>query len=174
MHKLKSALSILSSQVLLQEWCESIHRQQIREQNKQTIQTTKRLQSFIENTRRGRSEEMSETFNKIYNESLVRNKFVNWQKSMNSMVWDKELGNFIYNFEKRRDSLREYRSSICSAHSRQVNHNVTFGGHLPIWRPVAYPRSRRKFTIATREQPTFPLNLSFSVIENNKDMTSKL
>lgn len=86
-----------------------IHRQQIREQNRQTIQTTNKVAEFQKTLDEEETKKRNETFNKIYNESLVRNKFENWQKPMNFMVWDKELGSFIsITLKKRRDSLREY------------------------------------------------------------------
>ena len=75
-----SLVSVLVILALLQEWW-VIHCQQIREQNRQTIQTTKKGLEFQKTLDEEETKKRNETFNKIYNESLVRNKFENWQKS---------------------------------------------------------------------------------------------
>lgn len=94
----KTKISLVSILVILgvaARMLRVIHRHQIREQNRQTIQTTKKVAEFQKTLDEEETKKRNETFNKIYNESLVRTKFENWQKSMNFMVWDKELGNFI-------------------------------------------------------------------------------
>ena len=94
----KTKISLVSILVILgvaARMMRVIHRQQIREQNRQTIQTTKKVAEFQKTLDEEETKKRNETFNKIYNESLVRNKFENWQKVDDFMVWDKELGNFI-------------------------------------------------------------------------------
>ena len=94
----KTKISLVSILVILgvaARMLRVIHRHQIREQNKQTIQTTKKVAEFQKTLDEEETKKRNETFKKIYNESLVRTKFENWQKVDDYMVWDKELGNFI-------------------------------------------------------------------------------
>lgn len=72
-----------------------IHRQQIREQNRQTIQTTKKVAEFQKTLDEEETKKRNETFNKIYNDPLFGQNLRTGKKSMNFMVWGKELGNFI-------------------------------------------------------------------------------
>lgn len=79
----KTKISLVSILVILgvaARMMRVIHRQQIREQNKQTIQTTKKVAEFQKSLDEEETKKRNETFNKIYNESLVRTKFENWQK----------------------------------------------------------------------------------------------
>ena len=103
-----------------------IHRHQIREQNKQTIQTTKKVAEFQKTLDEEETKKRNETFKKIYNESLVRTKFENWQKSMNYMVWDKELGNFISITLKKEEILLENTDQAFVLPIRDKSNNVTF------------------------------------------------
>ena len=109
----KTKISLVSILVILgvaARMMRVIHRQQIRSKTDKPFKRLKKVAEFQKTLDEEETKKRNETFNKIYNESLVRNKFENWQKSMNSMVWDKELGNFISITlkKKRRDSLREY------------------------------------------------------------------
>ena len=79
----KTKISLVSILVILgvaARMMRVIHRQQIREQNRQTIQTTKKVAEFQKTLDEEETKKRNETFNKIYNESLVRTKFENWQK----------------------------------------------------------------------------------------------
>ena len=101
MLKLKSVLyPSLSSWALLQEWCES-----------------------STDTKSG----SNETFNKIYNESLVRNKFENWQKVDELHGLGQRTGQFyIYNFEKKEEILLENTDQAFVLPIRDKSDNVTF------------------------------------------------
>ena len=96
----KTKISLVSILVILgvaARMMRVIHRQQIREQNRQTIQTTNKVADEEETKKR------NETYNKIYNESLVRNKFENWQKADELHGLGQRTGQFyIYNFEKKK------------------------------------------------------------------------
>ncbi len=75
----KTQISLVSILVILgvgARMMRVIHRQQIREQNRQTVQTTKKVAEF------------QKTLDEEETKKLGK-------KSMNFMVWDKELGNFI-------------------------------------------------------------------------------
>ena len=126
----KTKISLVSILVILgvaARMLRVIHRQQIREQNRQTIQTTKKVAEFQKTLDEEETKKRNETFNKIYNESLVRTKFENWQKSMNSMVWDKELGNFIsITLKKREEILLENTDQAFVLPIRDKSNNVSF------------------------------------------------
>ncbi|WP_314837434.1 hypothetical protein [uncultured Streptococcus sp.] len=120
----KTKISLVSILVILSvaaRMMRVIHRHQIREQQKQTIQTTKKVAEFQKTLDEEETKKRNETFNKVFNESLVQKNYENWQKVDELHGLGQRTGQFyIYNFEKkRRDSLIEYRSSICSTHSRQ-------------------------------------------------------
>ena len=86
----KTKISLVSILVILgvaARMMRVIHRQQIREQNRQTIQTTKKVTEF--------QKTLDEEETKKRNETLFRISLRIGKKSMNFMVWDKELGNFI-------------------------------------------------------------------------------
>ena len=94
----KTKISLVSILVILgvaARMMRVIHRQQIREQNRQTIQTTKKVAEFqktLDEKKRRNGTKPSKRFimNLLFGISLRIGK-----KSMNFMVWDKELGNFI-------------------------------------------------------------------------------
>jgi len=102
----KTKISLVSILVILgvaARMMRVIHRQQIREQNRQTIQTTKKVAEFQKTLDEEETKKRNETFNKIYNESLVRNKFENWQKVDELHGLGQRTGQFyIYNFEKKK------------------------------------------------------------------------
>ena len=92
----KTKISLVSILVILgvaARMMRVIHRQQIREQNRQTIQTTKKVAEFQKTLDEEETKKRNKTFNKIYNESLVQNKFENWQKV--DELHGLGLGNFI-------------------------------------------------------------------------------
>ncbi len=103
----KTKISLVSILVILgvaARMMRVIHRQQIREQNRQTIQTTKKVAEFQKTLDEEETKKRNETFNKIYNESLVRNKFENWQKVDELHGLGQRTGQFyIYNFEKKEE-----------------------------------------------------------------------
>ena len=120
----KTKISLVSILVILSvaaRMMRVIHRHQIREQQKQTIQTTKKVAEFQKTLDEEETKKRNETFNKVFNESLVQKNYENWQKVDELHGLGQRTGQFyIYNFEKkRRDSLIEYRSSICSTYPRQ-------------------------------------------------------
>ena len=87
----KTKISLVSILVILgvaARMMRVIHRQQIREQNRQTIQTTKKVAR--KKRRNGTKPSTRFIMNPLFGISLRIGK-----KSMKSMVWDKELGNFI-------------------------------------------------------------------------------
>ena len=91
----KTKISLVSILVILgvaARMMRVIHRQQIREQNRQTIQTTKKVAEFQKTLDEEETKKPSTRFimNPLFGISLRIGK-----KSMNFMVWDKELGNFI-------------------------------------------------------------------------------
>ena len=65
-------------------------------QNKQTIQTTKKVAEFQKTLDEEETKKRNETFNKIYNESLVRTKFENWQKVDELHGLGQRTGQFLY------------------------------------------------------------------------------
>ena len=78
----KTKISLVSILVILgvaARMMRVIHRQQIREQNRQTIQTTKKVAEFQKTLDEEETKKRNETFNKIFNESLVQKNFENWQ-----------------------------------------------------------------------------------------------
>ena len=107
----KTKISLVSILVILgvaARMLRVIHRHQIREQNKQTIQTTKKVAEFQKTLDEKETKKRNETFNKIYNESLVRTKFENWQKVDELHGLGQRTGQFyIYNFEKKEEILLE-------------------------------------------------------------------
>ena len=109
----KTKISLVSILVILgvaARMMRVIHRQQIREQNRQTIRTTKKV-----------------AFNKIYNESLVRTKFENWQKVDELHGLGQRAGQFyIYNFEKKEEILLENTDQAFVLPIRDKSNNVTF------------------------------------------------
>ena len=96
----KTKISLVSILVILgvaARMMRVIHRQQIREQNK------------------------------IYNESLVRNKFENWQKADELHGLGQRTGQFyIYNFEKKEEILLENTDQAFVLPIRNKSDNVTF------------------------------------------------
>jgi len=118
----KTKISLVSILVILgvaARMMRVIHRQQIREQNRQTIQTTKKVAEF--------TKKRNETFNKIYNESLVRNKFENWQKVDELHGLGQRTGQFyIYNFENKEEILLENTDQAFVLPIRDKSNNVTF------------------------------------------------
>ena len=105
----KTKISLVSILVILSvaaRMMRVIHRHQIREQQKQTIQTTKKVAEFQKTLDEEETKKRNETFKKIYNESLVRNKFENWQKVDELHGLGQRTGQFyIYNFEKKEEIL---------------------------------------------------------------------
>ncbi len=94
----KTKISLVSILVILgvgARMMRVIHRQQIREQNRQTVQTTKKVAEFQKTLDEEETKKRNETFNKIFNESLVQKNFENWQKVDELHGLGKELGNFI-------------------------------------------------------------------------------
>ena len=108
----KTKISLVSILVILgvaARMMRVIHRQQIREQNRQTIQTTKKVAEFQKTLDEEETKKRNETFKRFIMNLLFGISLRIGKKSMNFMVWDKELGNFIsITLKKRRDSLREY------------------------------------------------------------------
>ena len=126
----KTKISLVSILVILgvaARMMRVIHRQQIREQNRQTIQTTKKVAEFQKTLDEEETKKRNETFNKIYNESLVRTKFENWQKVDELHGLGQRAGQFyIYNFEKKEEILLENTDQAFVLPIRDKNHNVTF------------------------------------------------
>ena len=74
----KTKISLVSILVILSvagRMMRVIHRHQIREQNKQTI----RMDDFQKKLAEEERIKRDETFNKVFNESLVQKNFENWQ-----------------------------------------------------------------------------------------------
>ena len=74
----KTKISLVSILIILgvaARMMRVIHRQQIREQNRQTIQTTKKVAEFQKTLDEEETKKRNETFNKIFNESLVQKNF---------------------------------------------------------------------------------------------------
>ena len=126
----KTKISLVSILVILgvaARMMRVIHRQQIREQNRQTIQTTKKVAEFQKTLDEEETKKRNETFNKIYNESLVRNKFENWQKVDKLHGLGQRTGQFyIYNFEKKEEILLENTDQAFVLPIRHKSDNVTF------------------------------------------------
>ena len=126
----KTKISLVSILVILgvaARMMRVIHRQQIREQNKQTIQTTKKVAEFQKTLDEEETKKRNETFNKIYNESLVRTKFENWQKVDGLHGLGQRAGQFyIYNFEKKEEILLENTDQAFVLPIRDKSNNVTF------------------------------------------------
>ena len=126
----KTKISLVSILVILgvaARMMRVIHRQQIREQNRQTIQTTKKVAEFQKTLDEEETKKRNETFNKIYNESLVRNKFENWQKVDELHGLGQRTGQFyIYNFEKKEEILLENTDQAFVLPIRDKSNNVTF------------------------------------------------
>ena len=100
----KTKISLVSILVILgvaARMMRVIHRQQIREQNRQTIQTTKKVAEFQKTLDEEETKKRNETFNKIYNESLVRTKFENWQKVDELHGLGQQIKHLFYPFETR-------------------------------------------------------------------------
>ena len=78
------------------------------------------------------------------------------KKSMNFMVWDKELGNFISITLKKEEILLENTDQAFVLPIRHKSDNVTFQAILPTkdgqW---AHHESRREFAVATRRSQHF-------------------
>ena len=126
----KTKISLVSILVILgvgARMMRVIHRQQIREQNRQTIQTTKKVAEFQKTLDEEETKKRNETFKKIYNESLVRNKFENWQKVDELHGLGQRTGQFyIYNFEKKEEILLENTDQAFVLPIRYKSDNVTF------------------------------------------------
>ena len=126
----KTKISLVSILVILgvaARMMRVIHRQQIREQNRQTIQTTKKVAEFQKTLDEEETKKRNETFNKIYNESLVRNKFENWQKVDELHGLGQRTGQFyIYNFEKKEEILLENTDQAFVLPIRDKSDKVTF------------------------------------------------
>ena len=118
----KTKISLVSVLVILgvaARMMRVIHRQQIREQNRQTIQTTKKVAEF--------QKTLDEEETKQRNESLVRNKFENWQKVDELHGLGQRAGQFyIYNFEKKEEILLENTDQAFVLPIRDKSNNVTF------------------------------------------------
>ena len=117
----KTKISLVSILVILgvaARMMRVIHRQQIREQNRQTMQTTKKVAEFQKTL------DEEET---IYNESLVQNKFEQWQKVDELHGLGQRTGQFyIYNFEKKEEILLENTDQAFVLPIRDKSNNVTF------------------------------------------------
>ena len=126
----KTKISLVSILVILgvaARMLRVIHRHQIREQNKQTIQTTKKVAEFQKTLDEEETKKRNETFNKIYNESLVRTKFENWKKVDELHGLGQRAGQFyIYNFEKKEEILLENTDQAFVLPIRDKSNNVTF------------------------------------------------
>lgn len=98
----KTKISLVSILIILgvaARMMRVIHRQQIREQNRQTI----RMDDFQKKLAEEERIKRNETFNKIFNESLVQKNFENWQKVDELHGLGQRTGQFyIYNFEKKK------------------------------------------------------------------------
>ncbi len=103
----KTKISLVSILVILgvaARMMRVIHRQQIREQSKQTI----RMDDFQKKLAEEERIKRNETFNKIFYESLARKNFENWQKVDELHGLGQRTGQFyIYNFEKKEEILLE-------------------------------------------------------------------
>jgi hypothetical protein len=76
----KTQISLVSILVILgvgARMMRVIHRQQIREQNRQTVQTAKKVSEFQKTLDEEETKKRNETFNKIFNDSLIQKNFEN-------------------------------------------------------------------------------------------------
>ena len=111
----KTQISLVSILVILgvgARMMRIIHRQQIREQNRQTVQTTKKVAEFQKTLDEEETKKRNETFNKIFNESHGLGQ---------------RTGQFyIYNFEKKEEILLENTDQAFVLPIRDKSNNVTF------------------------------------------------
>ena len=109
----KTKISLVSILVILGvagRMMRVIHRHQIREQNRQTIQTTKKVAEF----------------QKTLDEEETKN-FENWQKVDEFHGLGQRTGQFyIYNFEKKEEILLENTDQAFVLPIRDKSDNVTF------------------------------------------------
>ena len=126
----KTKISLVSILVILGvagRMMRVIHRHQIREQNRQTIQTTKKVAEFQKKLDEEETKKRNEAFNKLYNESLVRNKFENWQKVDDLHGLGQRAGQFyIYNFGKKEEILLENTDQAFVLPIRDKSENLSF------------------------------------------------
>ena len=126
----KTKISLVSILVILGvagKMMRVIHRHQIREQQKQTIQTTKKVAEFQKTLDEEETKKRNETFNKVFNESLVQKNFENWQKVDELHGLGQRTGQFyIYNFEKKEEILLENTDQAYVLPIRDKSDNVTF------------------------------------------------
>ena len=127
MLKLKSALYPFSSSwALVQEWCESSTASKSGSKTDKPS-TTKKVAEFQKTLDEEETKKRNETFNKIYNESLVRTKFENWQKVDELHGLGQRAGQFyIYNFEKKEEILLENTDQAFVLPIRDKSDDVTF------------------------------------------------
>ena len=122
----KTKISLVSILIILgvaARMMRVIHRQQIREQNRQTI----RMDDFQKKLAEEERIKRNETFNKIFNESLVQKNFENWQKVDELHGLGQRTGQFyIYNFEKKEEILLENTDQAFVLPIRDKSDNVTF------------------------------------------------
>ena len=122
----KTKISLVSILIILgvaARMMRVIHRQQIREQNRQTI----RMDDFQKKLAEEERIKRNETFNKIFNESLVQKNFENWQKVDEFHGLGQRTGQFyIYNFEKKEEILLENTDQAFVLPIRDKSDNVTF------------------------------------------------
>lgn len=122
----KTKISLVSILVILSvagRMMRVIHRHQIREQNKQTI----RMDDFQKKLAEEERIKRDETFNKVFNESLVQKNFENWQKVDELHGLGQRTGQFyIYNFEKKEEILLENTDQAFVLPIRDKSDNVTF------------------------------------------------
>ena len=122
----KTKISLVSILVILGvagRMMRVIHRQQIREQNRQTI----RMDDFQKKLAEEERIKRDETFNKIFNESLVQKNSENWQKVDELHGLGQRTGQFyIYNFEKKEEILLENTDQAFVLPIRDKSDNVTF------------------------------------------------
>ena len=122
----KTKISLVSILVILSvagRMMRVIHRHQIREQNKQTI----RMDDFQKKLAEEERIKRDETFNKVFNESLVQKNFENWQKVDELHGLGQRTGQFyIYNFEKKEEILLENTDQAFVLSIRDKSDNVTF------------------------------------------------
>ena len=122
----KTKISLVSILIILgvaARMMRVIHRQQIREQNRQTI----RMDDFQKKLAEEERIKRNETFNKIFNESLVQKNFENWQKVDELHGLGQRTGQFyIYNFEKKEEILLENTDQAFVLPIRDKSDNITF------------------------------------------------
>lgn len=99
----------------------------IREQNRQTVQTAKKVSEFQKTLDEEETKKRNETFNKIFNDSLIQKNFENWQKVDELHGLGQRTGQFyIYNFEKKEEILLENTDQAFVLPIRDKSDNVTF------------------------------------------------